>query len=224
MDVKIGASVICMDPLNLQRDIERAITAGIDYLHFDVMDGVRVPRYGLYPEILSSIEKDFTIRFMPIDVHLMVADPLVHIDYFTLAKSISFHLNGNEFGVAHIIETIASYGVNPGLVINLGTPAGVVDQLQKLNQHFNLNRVMLMGCHPGRLQSVNKVDHLCYTASCIRTCTPDSVIQVDGGVRWDTIPKLVNAGVNSLVCGSATLYSTSDLEGNLKRVRDLCTK
>ena len=49
----IAASLICSDPLNLQRDINELIKGESDFIHFDVMDGQFVPRYGLYPEILK---------------------------------------------------------------------------------------------------------------------------------------------------------------------------
>ena len=55
--VKIAASLICADPLNLMIEVDQLIESKVDLIHFDVMDGHFVPRYGLYPEILKEIKK-----------------------------------------------------------------------------------------------------------------------------------------------------------------------
>ena len=53
----LAASLICSNPLNIENDLNELLKGGIDYIHFDVMDGRFVPRYGLYPEILVSLKK-----------------------------------------------------------------------------------------------------------------------------------------------------------------------
>lgn len=55
--MKIAASLICADPLNLIGDLNQLIDSKVDFIHFDVMDGSFVPRYGLYPEILTELRK-----------------------------------------------------------------------------------------------------------------------------------------------------------------------
>jgi len=75
----LAASLICADPLNLGKDIEQINDASLDFIHFDVMDGSFVSRYGLYPEILVELKKKTKI---PVDVHMMVDDPEIYIDTF----------------------------------------------------------------------------------------------------------------------------------------------
>ena len=69
----LAASLICADPLNLERDIGEIILGEIDWIHFDVMDGSFVPRYGLYPEILQRLRQQTNL---PVDVHMMVSNQI----------------------------------------------------------------------------------------------------------------------------------------------------
>jgi ribulose-phosphate 3-epimerase len=68
----IAGSLICSNPLRLEQDINELNKGKADFIHFDVMDGQFVPRYGLYPEILSYLKK---ITDIPVDVHMMVSNP-----------------------------------------------------------------------------------------------------------------------------------------------------
>ena len=91
----IAASLICSNPLNLQEDINELIVGNADYIHFDVMDGQFVPRYGLYPEILSYLKKTTDI---PVDVHMMVQNPEDFIDDFKNvgADFYNFHIEATS--------------------------------------------------------------------------------------------------------------------------------
>jgi ribulose-phosphate 3-epimerase len=68
----IAASLICSNPLNLEKDIDEILRGNAEFIHFDVMDGLFVPRYGLYPEILSYLKKKSDVI---VDVHMMVQNP-----------------------------------------------------------------------------------------------------------------------------------------------------
>ena len=59
----LAASLICADPLNMEGDIAQLNEANIDLIHFDVMDGSFVSRYGLYPEVLSALKKKYSIPY-----------------------------------------------------------------------------------------------------------------------------------------------------------------
>src|ERR1700712_842874 len=80
--INLAASLICADPLNLEKDIKELVSGKADFIHFDVMDGSFVPRYGLYPEILTYLKK---ITNIPVDVHMMVDNPEDYIDLFQKA-------------------------------------------------------------------------------------------------------------------------------------------
>jgi ribulose-phosphate 3-epimerase len=77
---ELSCSVISGDPLSIREDVILLEKGGINSFHFDVMDGVFVPRLGLYPEYLRML-KDLTS--LPIEIHLMLEDPEPYIEHFT---------------------------------------------------------------------------------------------------------------------------------------------
>jgi ribulose-phosphate 3-epimerase len=106
--MKLYASIISGDLGNIREQVKLLKKAGIDGLHFDVMDGVLVPRFGLPPEILKVI-KDTTD--LPVNVHIMVDNPKEYLDTF-IADSINYHL-GN---VIHGDKFELVMGVQPGTI------------------------------------------------------------------------------------------------------------
>ena len=80
----ISASLICANFLDLEKDIRALEKGKIDGLHIDVMDGIFVPRYGIFPEIITQVKK---ISSIPMDVHMMVVDPQKYLKTFLDADS-----------------------------------------------------------------------------------------------------------------------------------------
>src|SRR3990167_3523385 len=87
MKYQLTASIICADLLNLKEEMGLLKKGKIDRIHFDVMDGIFVPRYGLPPEILRQIHE---VTDIPITVHLMVQDPEPYIEVFAKAGADAF--------------------------------------------------------------------------------------------------------------------------------------
>jgi ribulose-phosphate 3-epimerase len=197
----LTASLICADPINLERDIKELESSGIDYLHFDVMDGLFVPRYGLYPELLKKIK---TITKLPIDVHMMVANPEPYLESFAEAGAdiISVHVEGNNH-LHRTLSLIKKLNVRAGVVINPATPLSCLDYIID-----EISLVMLMAINPGIVghglipSSLEKLKDL---KEKLRN-RPDMLIEVDGGVTFDSSVDLLKNGANMLVCGSSTIF------------------
>jgi len=197
----LSASIICANMANIARDIKSLETAKIDYIHFDVMDGIFVPRYGLHPEMLLAITEQTKI---PVDVHLMIHDPLSYIEIFAKngADIISVHAESTTH-LDQAIRLIKQYGCRAGVAINPSTSLSVLDYVLG-----DIELVVLMAINPGILghklipKMMDKISELKHK---IRDY-PGVKIQIDGGVTFDSAPEMIRRGANMLVCGSSTIF------------------
>jgi ribulose-phosphate 3-epimerase len=201
--MKIAASLICASPLTLNKDLEELINSKVDFIHFDVMDGSFVPRFGLYPEILSALRKMTTI---PVDVHMMVDNPEDYIDEFKQAGAdfYCFHLEATKH--AHrVIKKIESSGMKPGVALNPATP---ISDLKYLISDIKM--VVLMAINPGIVghklipEMITKIKDLREFANCAGNS--DLIIEIDGGVTPESAQYMIDAGADLLVCGTGTIF------------------
>lgn len=197
----LSASLVCADLLNLRSEIVALERGGADYLHFDVMDGSFVPRLGLLPEILKAVKNATKI---PLDVHLMINNPEKYIPEFAAAGAdiITIHAESTNHA-DHAVRMIKKLGLKAGVALNPGTPLSALDYLID-----DIDLVMLMAINPGIVghSIIEKVyDKIAHLKTRL-TNHPDILIEIDGGVTFDTAPKMVSAGANILVCGSGTIF------------------
>ena len=199
----LAASLICADPLNMEGDIAQLNEANIDLIHFDVMDGSFVSRYGLYPEILSAVKKKSSI---PVDVHMMVNNPEDYITTFQLAGAdyFNFHVEATH-QISRVIKKIKESGMKPGVALN---PATSIHCLEWIMQEIEM--VVVMAINPGvvghpfipsMLKKITAIRELSN-----RMGNRNLLIEVDGGVTPATAPDMISAGANVLVCGTGTIF------------------
>lgn len=197
----LTASLICGDPLYYKEEIELLEKGKADYLHFDVMDGSFVPRYGLYTELLTAITEKTNI---PVEVHMMVDNPEPYVEELAKAgaKYIAFHIEPVHH-IHRVIKRIKDAGAKAGVALNPGTPLSVLDSILE-----DIDEVVLMAINPGIVghklipSALNKIAKL---KEMVKD-RPDFIIQIDGGVTPESAPKMVKAGANMLVCGTSTIY------------------
>jgi ribulose-phosphate 3-epimerase len=199
----IAASLICSNPLNLEKDLQELIIGKADYIHFDVMDGQFVPRYGLYPEILSELTK---LTSIPVDVHMMVQNPEEYIEDFKNAGASFFNFHVESSAHAHrIIKKVEKANMKPGVALNPATSISSLDYLIE-----DIKMVVLMAINPGIVghklipNMIDKISDLREFAD--KRGNKELLIQIDGGVTFDTGVKMINAGADILVCGTGTIY------------------
>lgn len=199
----LTASLICSDPVNIEADIRELIKGKIDCIHFDVMDGKFVPRYGLYPEILVALRK---LTQIPVDVHMMVKNPQDYIEVFAAAGATyyCFHFEAVDH-VHRIVTQIRDAGMKPAIALN---PATSVDLLNDIIADIDM--VCLMAINPGIVgdkfipNTYRKIARL--RNSAIENGNPDLRIEIDGGVTFESGGKMIMHGADTLVCGTGSIF------------------
>jgi len=199
----LSASLICADPLNMESDIAQLNQAKIDLIHFDVMDGAFVSRYGLYPEILTALKKKSSI---PVDVHMMVNNPEDYIQTFQSAGATyyNFHVEAS-LQISRIIKKIKDAGMKPGIALNPATPVNVLEWIIE-----DIEMVVVMAINPG-IVGHPFIPSILKKITAIRQYANERgnqqlLIEVDGGVTPTTAPDMIAAGANVLVCGTGTIF------------------
>ena len=203
MDKKhlFAGSILSADLMDLGRDVEQALEAKIDIIHFDVMDYHFVQNLTFGPGLLKAMRKRFPEAV--IDVHLMVTpiNEKILEDYAHAGASmISFHPEATPH-VDRYLSYIRELGCKAGLALNPGTDPGL---LRYLWDHVDF--VLVMTVNPGfggqklipaTLQKVTDVRRMA-TAANVKP-----MIEVDGGVAPQTVQACAKAGANIFVVGSA---------------------
>lgn len=216
MSYKLTASLVCANMLALKEEVALMEQGGIDYIHFDVMDGMFVPRYGLHPEILKAIK---STSKLPVDVHLMVEDPEPYISDFAAAGADFFAPHIEPLRHVHrVIKKVRDAGMKPGIALNPGTPINVLDSIID-----DIDMVILMAINPGI------VGHK-LIPGCIKKIRDlkqyigerNIIIEIDGGVTSETALLMLDVGADMLVCGSSTIFRPdANVEVKTKELRNI---
>lgn len=206
MKTDISASILGCNLANLQNEISKAQQAGVDMIHYDVMDGVFVNNISFGVPVLASVRK---VTSLPLDVHLMILNPLKYIEAFAKAGAdlITFHAE-SESDIGETIDAIHSYGKKAGLSIKPDTPLDVV-----MKYIEKLDMVLIMTVEPG-FGGQGFISHTLDKISALRKFVEEhrlkTDIQVDGGINDKTAPIVRGAGANNLVSGSY-LFGAADI-------------
>ncbi|AKS67339.1 ribulose-phosphate 3-epimerase [Staphylococcus coagulans] len=195
---KIFPSLLSADFLNLKQEMIELERAGVDALHFDVMDGQFVPNISIGFPILEAVR---SATSLPIDVHLMINNPEQYIDAFIDkgANKLSVHYEATPH-IHRIVQRIKNRGVEAGVVINPGTPISALDTLLD-----EVDYVLIMSVNPGFggqkfiPSSLRKIAQLKEQRNQREL---DFKIEVDGGVNAETATQVIEAGADWLVAGS----------------------
>ena len=195
----ISPSILSSDFANLATEIGAIAQGGADLAHVDVMDGHFVPNITIGVPVVASLKK---VSPLPLDVHLMISDPLFYLPAFLKAGSdlITFHLESDS-DPSRTIDAIRAGGAKAGLAIKPKTPAeAVFPYLDRLDM------VLVMTVEPGFGGQRFMADMLPKIEAVRAQCRRQGLstdIQVDGGIDPSTAPLVARAGANVLVAGSA---------------------
>jgi len=199
---KISPSMMCADFLHLADDIKIIEESGFDYFHIDIMDGHYVPNLTLGP---GYCEKLSLASSLPLDIHLMVEDVDCIVPMFTPFKgsNITFHPEPCRHPL-RTIDVIRSSGCRPGIVVDPSQPLEILRHMLP-----SVDLVMLMTVNPGysgQKLFPGAMDKIAEFAGYREKMGVDLEIEIDGNVSWENIPGMIDAGADTLVVGTSSMF------------------
>lgn len=199
----ISPTLACANYLHLQADIEAMDQAGVDFYHIDIMDGHYVPNLCLNFEFIQAVRQ---ISNTPMGAHLMVLNPMDYIK--RLQESgityVAAHIDVLKDNAGYFVDKVHRFGMKAGLVLS---PEDPVEEL--LPYLKDLQYVLVMSVCPGfagqafQPEMMKKVEEL----KKIREEEGlDFLIEVDGGVGWDNVAMIKEAGADVVVAGVFAVF------------------
>lgn len=203
--IKLAPSILSADFARLLEDVKKVEEAGCEYLHIDVMDGHFVPNITLGPSLVKSLRKDVNMVF---DAHLMIENPDQYIkdfvdagcDLIVVHQEACIHLH-------RTIQNIKSYGIKAGVALNPATPIETIKHVLS-----DVDMVLIMTVNPG-FGGQSFIEGMIPKIKELKGIIDDQNlnvdIQVDGGIKPENVNKVVEAGANVIVAGSAIFNSNN---------------
>ena len=208
--VLIAPSILAADFAHLGDEVRAITKAGAALIQVDVMDGHFVPNITIGPDSVKALRSHST---KPFDVHLMIAPVEPFIKAFTDAGAdiITIHIEAGPH-LHRTLQLIKSAGKKAGISLNPGTP---VETIVPVFDYVDL--VVVMSVNPGfggqsfidgQLEKINQL------RSMIDKCGRKIDLEVDGGINFDTAPRVIAAGADILVAGTAAFDGGQEAYAN----------
>lgn len=216
--VKLGASVDCADYANLEAEIRALERGGVDFLHFDIMDGDFVGNFALGTRIVKVLREKTSLLF---DIHLAVYRPERFIDVFADAGAdmISVHAEATP-NLNRVLQSIRRRGLKACVAYNTGTSVSNLDYILP-----NVDMILCMTVDagfPGQEFVPQVIKKIRATREACNRAGVALDLEVDGAVNEETLPLLRSAGANVFVFGSSGLFQKKcSLELQLGRLREI---
>lgn len=210
--IKIAPSILSADFSILGEEISAIDKAGCDYIHIDVMDGHFVPNLTFGPSVIASVRK---VSSKPFDVHLMINPAQPYLESYADAGAdiITVHVEADPH-LDRSLQLIRSLGKKAGVSLNPSTPAQAIECVLD-----KIDLILVMSVNPG-FGGQSFIESQLEKIRIIRSMIGGRAIEleVDGGVKAENAARIVGAGADVLVAGSA-VFSGNDYARNINAIR-----
>jgi ribulose-phosphate 3-epimerase len=210
----IAASLLAADMADLKNEVRRFERAGGGWLHVDVMDGRFVPNLTVGIPVVAALHRHTRL---PLDVHLMIVEPERYVADFVKAGAQILTIQAEA--TAHLFRTlqqIRAAGARPGVALNPATPLSTLEHVLG-----ELDLVLIMTVEPGfggQEFITGMLPKIRELARCLERRKLAVDIQVDGGIKPETIGPAARAGANVFVSGTG-VFGAGDVAQAVKRLR-----
>lgn len=207
--ITISASLLASDLSDIKSAALRCEQAGVDMIHYDVMDGVFVEQITFGASVLKGLKRS---THLPVDVHLMVENPTKQIEFFAEAGADSITLHAESTcDIPKCLERIHELGMKAAVAIKPATPASAA-----LDFIPQCDMILVMTVEPGYGGQSFMADMMPKVKEIRKFADENGFaeldIQVDGGIGADTAGIAKKAGANVLVAGTS-LFKSDDMRG-----------
>ncbi len=215
MKVELSASILSADFSKLGEEVKKVEKAGVDRIHFDIMDGNFVPNLSMGVPIIKSLRR---VSSIPFDVHLMVLSPERFAKIFANAGAdlIYFHVESCKRPL-QLISDLKSADKGVGVALNPSTPLDAISYLIDY-----VDEILIMTVEPGfggqkfirgMLRKIHELrERIDERGLSIK-------IAVDGGINRSTAPLAISSGASVLICGSA-IFCEKDIFMAVKQLKN----
>ncbi len=215
-DVLVSPSILSADFAKLAEAAQQMEQAGADWLHVDVMDGHFVPNITIGPVVVKSLKK---YTSLPLDVHLMIMDPLKYAEPFAKAgaSGLTFHFEAVRYPEM-IIQEYKKLNLKPGMSIKPRTPGQLALPYLK-----DLSVILIMTVEPGfggQSFMADMIPKIKEISEYIEKNNLECKVEVDGGINSETAIQSIEAGAEVLVAGNA-IFNSPDPIQKVKELKSL---
>jgi ribulose-phosphate 3-epimerase len=218
VSVRIAPSILSADFAALGQAIATVEQGGADLIHVDVMDGHFVPNITIGPPVVKSIR---TVARLPLDVHLMISEPDRYVEAFAEAGASMISVHAEV--LPHLNRTVnflKSLGVKAGVVLNPSTPVGALEEIAG-----DVDYVLVMSVNPGfggQSFIPRSEDKIRAIRALLDRAGNSAPIEVDGGIDLANVGRVVTAGAEIIVAGTA-IFHTPDPAAAVQALRRAAT-
>jgi ribulose-phosphate 3-epimerase len=209
VSVLIAPSIIAADYLALGDAVSAVQEGGADLLHVDVMDGHFVPNLTIGPDIVKALRRRSRL---PLDVHLMIANPDRYFHHYAEAGASVLIVHVEATAHLHrLVEAIHALGLKAGVALNPATHVGSLEEIASI-----VDTVLVMSVDPGFSgqtfipRSESKISAV---KALLRRVDSSARVEVDGGVDATNVGRVVAAGGDIVVAGTAVFGAGSPRDG-----------